>query len=70
MCFGGDQQQIKAAEAPPAPEATPEEEVMAPEETIDKGNDRKQKKIKGTGLDNYRTDLGVSDKGTGLNVAK
>ena len=27
-----------------------------------------QKKIKGTGLDNYRTDLGVSDKGTGLNV--
>ena len=69
MCFGGDQQQIKAAEAPPASEATPEE-VMAPEETIDKGNDRKQKKIKGTGLDNYRTDLGVSDKGTGLNVAK
>ena len=69
MCFGGDQQQIKAAEAPPAPEPTPEE-VITNEDTTAKSNDRKTRKAKATGLDSYRTDLGLAGDKGGLNVPK
>lgn len=68
MCFGSERT-VKAAEAPPAPEATPEA-VIAPEETTTASNDRKQKKAKATGLDAYRTDLGITDKGSGINVPR
>lgn len=64
MCFGSHSApQAVAAEAPPAPEPTPEE-VIAPEETQAKATEKKQTKAKARGLDNYRTDNGSS----GLNV--
>lgn len=64
MCFSSSNQTVKAAEAPPAPEATPEE-VIAPEATETKQQERKQTKQKAAGLDAYRTDIGAS---SGLNV--
>ena len=68
MCFGGEQQ-IKAAEAPPAPEPTPEE-VITSEDTTAKSNDRKTRKAKATGLDAYKTDLGLAGDKGGLNVPR
>ena len=68
MCLGGSKTStVKTAEAPPAPEATPEE-VMTPEETTTKSNTRKQTKVKKTGLDTYKSDLGTDDTGSGINV--
>lgn len=64
MCLGSSEApKAVAAEAPPAPEPTPEE-VIAPEETTAKAQEKKQTKIKASGLDAYRTDNGSS----GLNV--
>lgn len=69
MCLGGGSTQVvqKPAEAPPAPEATPEE-VIAPEETSAKGKEKKQAKTKASGLDAYRSDINTGGTGTGLNV--
>lgn len=73
MCLGGSSSSTpaKAAEAPPAPEATPEE-LITTEETATKAKDRKQTKTKAAGLDNYRTDNGLNTDtgGSGLNVPK
>lgn len=66
ICFSSNQQ-AKAAEAPPAPEATPES-VIAPEDTTGKASERKQTKAKGTGLSNYTNDLNTDGGGSGLNV--
>lgn len=64
MCFGSSKTpNAVAAEAPPAPEPTPEE-IIAPEETQVKAQEKKQTKVKASGLDQYRTDNGSS----GLNV--
>ena len=68
ICLGGSKSTpAKAAEAPPAPEATPEEVVLK-EDTSTKQNERKQTKTKASGLDNYRSDLGTGDTGSGLNI--
>lgn len=64
MCLGSSKTPTAtAAEAPPAPEATPEE-IIAPEDTQVKAQEKKQTKVKASGLDQYRTDNGSS----GLNV--
>lgn len=63
MCFSSKTTTATAAEAPPAPEATPES-VIASESTQETANERKQTKVKASGLDAYRTDNGSS----GLNV--
>ena len=71
MCLGGGTttEVIKAAEAPPAPEPTPEE-VITSEDTTAKSNDRKTRKAKATGLDAYKTDLGLAGDKGGLNVPR
>lgn len=70
MCLGGGTREvIKAAEAPPAPEPTPEE-VITSEDTTAKSNDRKTRKAKATGLDSYKTDLGLAGDKGGLNVPR
>ena len=64
MCLGSSKPEVvKPAEAPPAPEATPED-IIAPEATDEKARQRKQQKTKATGLDAYKTSTDV----TGLNV--
>ena len=69
ICLGGGQTQtvVKPAEAPPAPEPTPEE-VKTPEATEAKSSERKQAKTKRTGLGAYQSDLGTGDSGSGINV--
>ena len=68
ICLGGNSNSTaKAAEAPPAPEAAPEEVVLK-EDTSTKQNERKQSKNKASGLDNYRTDIGTGGAGSGLNI--
>ena len=70
ICLGGSSSSKVAtpAVAPPAPEATPEE-VITPEDTTVKANERKQAKAKGTGLTNYISpDVNVGDSGSGVNV--
>ena len=68
MCLGGNKTTTSTpAVAPPAPEATPEE-VIAPEETMSKGKEKKQAKTKATGLDGYRSDINTGGTGSGLNV--
>ena len=70
MCLGGGTREvIKAAEAPPAPEPTPEE-VITSEDTTTQSNDRKTRKAKATGLDDYKTDLGLAGDKGGLNVPR
>lgn len=69
MCFGSQKTEtVKPAEAPPAPEATPDE-VIPSEESSETGNTRKTIKKKASGLSSYQTNpLSINSTGSGLNV--